>query len=83
VRGEHPQLDAEVEALLLQILNVPAPSAVGALVRADVPEWDSLKHMEIVFAIEDRYGVQFDESEFQMLDTAAAIANALRRHLAP
>jgi acyl carrier protein len=81
--SDHSEMEAQVQALLLQILNVPAPSAGGALVRADVPEWDSLKHMEIVFALEDRYGVQFDESEFQRLDTPAAIAAALRRHLAP
>jgi acyl carrier protein len=82
VSAKHPEMETQVEALLLQILNVPAHSG-GALVRADVPEWDSLKHMEIVFALEDRYGVEFDESEFQRLDTAAAIAHALRRHLAP
>jgi acyl carrier protein len=81
--SDHSEMEAQVQALLLQILNVPAPSAGGALVRADVPEWDSLKHMEIVFALEDRYGVQFDESEFQRLDTPVAIAAALRRHLAP
>jgi acyl carrier protein len=81
--SDHSEMEAQVQALLLQILNVPAPSAGGALVRADVPEWDSLKHMEIVFAFEDRYGVQFDESEFQRLDTPVAIAAALRRHLAP
>jgi acyl carrier protein len=81
--SDHSEMEAQVQALLLQILNVPAPSAGCALVRADVPQWDSLKHMEIVFALEDRYGVQFDESEFQRLDTPVAIAAALRRHLAP
>ena len=79
----HSEMEAQVQELLLRILNLPAPSAGGALVRADVPQWDSLKHMEVVFALEDRYGVQFDESEFQRLDTPAAIAAAVRGHLAP
>ena len=81
--GTHPEIETQVQELLLRILNVTPCSAGGTLVRVDVPEWDSLKHMEIVFALEDRYGVQFDESEFQMLDRPAAIAAALRRHLAP
>jgi acyl carrier protein len=81
--SDHSEMEAQVQALLLQILNVPARAGGVTLVRADVPEWDSLKHMEIVFALEDRYGVQFDESEFQRLDTPVAIAAALRRHLAP
>jgi acyl carrier protein len=83
VSASHSEMETQVEALLLQILNLPRRSGSRTLVRADVPEWDSLKHMEIVFALEDRYGVAFDESEFPMLDTPAAIANALRRHLAP
>jgi acyl carrier protein len=70
-----------VRRLLRTILQLPAQDD-SALRREDVDAWDSLKHMEIVFALEDRYGVRFDESEFAALDTSAAIAAALQRHLA-
>lgn len=81
VGGAHPPTEAEVADLVLRMLRIGAPPA-GELARANIVEWDSLKHMEIVFALEDRYGVRFDEAEFQMLVTPAAIAAALRRHLA-
>lgn len=71
----------EVRALLRTILGIAAKQD-AELRRADLDAWDSLKHMEIVFALEDRYGVCFDESEFPALDTSAAITAALRRHLA-
>ena len=74
-------LERDVRALVLRMLRLPAPPA-GEFVRADVPEWDSLKHMEIVFALEDKYGVQFDESEFPALSSPAAIAAAVRQRLA-
>jgi acyl carrier protein len=80
VKDPPSHLSSEVRDLLLRILKLP--TADGDLVRADVEQWDSLKHMEIIFALEDRYGVQFDESEFQALDSAAAIAAALHKHLA-
>jgi len=73
--------EAAVRRLLRTILHLPAQDD-SALRREDVDAWDSLKHMEIVFALEDRYGVRFDESEFAALDTSAAIAAALQRHLA-
>ena len=73
---------ADVRDLLLRILRV-CDRPPDAMARAQMGEWDSLRHMEIVFALEDRYGVRFDESEFPTLDSAAAIACALRRHLAP
>ena len=49
--------------------------------RADVPQWDSLKHAEIVFALEDRYGVRFAEDEFAAMRSVSAIVTLVRRHL--
>jgi len=76
------ELEREVGMLVLRMLKLQ-PGLASELRRADIEQWDSLKHMEIIFALEDRYGVQFDESEFLSLDSPAAIALALRRHLAP
>ena len=73
--------EAEVSALVRGLLGLAADHQ-GPLARNAVARWDSLKHMEIVFALEDRYGVRFDESEFAQLDTSSAITAALRRHLA-
>lgn len=75
------QIESEVRELILRLLRL-ADDPHREIRRASVDQWDSLKHMEIVFALEDRYGVRFDESEFAELDSPAAIAGALRRHLA-
>ena len=74
-------LEAEVHALIARMLRVD-PIAAGELRRADTERWDSLKHVEIVFALEDAYGVRFEESEFASLDSPSSIAAALRRRLA-
>jgi len=73
--------EVEIRDLLGKILKIsePYPSQFD---QSSLPLWDSLKHMEIVFALEDRYGVQFDESEFPLLDSPASIAAAVRKHLA-
>jgi acyl carrier protein len=73
--------EAEVRWLLRTVLQL-ASRDDSELRRDNLDAWDSLKHMEIVFALEDRYGVRFDESEFSALDTSAAITAALHRHLA-
>lgn len=72
---------SEIRDLLSRILGVPSDGA-PSLARGGLDQWDSLKHMEIVFALEDRYGVQFDESEFQTLESPEAIMAAVQRHLA-
>jgi len=75
------QIESEVRELVLRFLEL-ADEPHREIRRTSVDQWDSLKHMEIVFALEDRYDVRFDESEFAELDSPAAIARALRRHLA-
>jgi acyl carrier protein len=74
-------LDAEVADLVRRVLKLP-PGIRSALSRSELAQWDSLKHMELIFALEDRYGVQFDEAEFPTLVSTHAIVAALRRHRA-
>ena len=71
-----------VRDLILRVLVIPG-DRYSDLVRGEIAEWDSLKHMELVFALEDRFGVRFDEAEFAQLHSPAAIARAIERHLAP
>ncbi len=73
--------DDEIQSLVAQVLGLSELPAVD-LSRSEIPQWDSLKHVEIVFALEDRYNVQFDEAEFAGLTTVAVIAASLRAHLA-
>ena len=75
-----PALREEIATLVRQVLRLPESADV--LERGGTSEWDSLKHMEIVFALEDRYDVRFDESEFDGLDSIDSIAAAVARHRA-
>ena len=73
-------LERDVEDLLTRVLQLPH-GASRPLRREETVLWDSLKHVEIVFALEDAYGVQFDETEFAAMTSAQVIASMLRRHL--
>lgn len=74
-------LEQEIRHLVATVLHlVPAPA--GEIRRGDVAQWDSLKHVEIVFALEDQYGIQFEESEFARLSSISAIAGLVAERLA-
>lgn len=76
-----PPLRDAVGALVARVLGVAGTA--HDLRRQALPEWDSLKHVEIVFALEDAYNMQFDESEFAALDSVDAIVALLERRLDP
>jgi acyl carrier protein len=64
-------LETEVAKLSSEILG----EAVGPdASRLTVARWDSLKHMEIIFAFEEAYGLRLDEAEMASLSSVRGLA---------
>jgi len=74
-------VETRVHEVLSLVLKLPSPLP-EPLVRAEVPEWDSLSHVEIIYAVEESLGVTFSEDEMAGLDGSAAIVAAVERNLA-
>jgi len=73
-------IEAKVVTILSTILKLPLDRSAT---RESLAQWDSLKHIEIVFAIEDELGIQFSEAELTELDSVASIVDAsMGRHAA-
>ncbi|MGY1773624.1 acyl carrier protein [Blastococcus sp. SYSU D00813] len=75
------EVEARVAEVLALVLELPQPPA-APLVREEVPDWDSLNHVEILFAVEETFEVSFSEEEMAAFDGSAAIVDAVERHLA-
>lgn len=75
---------ASIQDTVLQVASSVLKHEVQAdSTRENTPRWDSLKHVELVFAIEDELGIQFDEAELGQLDSVQAIVRlAQRKHAA-
>lgn len=73
-------IDRRIRSTLSLALSVEVPPT-GAFIRADNPAWDSLKHVELIFMLEDEFGIQFSEEEFALLDSVESIAKLVEtRH---
>ena len=72
---------AEVEARLLDvlasILNVPRQTIGHDASRATLDEWDSLKHMHVILALEDDFKVEFSDREISELASASDLIRAI------
>lgn len=60
-------------AVVLVLSSVLKVSATRSSSRAEHHEWDSLKHIEVVFALEDEFGIQFDEESLKQLTSVPDI----------
>jgi len=63
--------------------TIGRPIESGNHHRSDLPEWDSLRHVELVFELEERFGLQIPPEAVAALfsDTDTVIAY-LRTHCA-
>ena len=51
---------------------------------ADIPGWDSLSHVNVIFGIEESFGIRFDDDELDQLrafSTLGDLAALIRRKL--
>ena len=70
------QIEQTVLVVLTTILKCPFHDRAD-ITRQDTASWDSLKHIEIMFALEDELDVEFSEDELVTLDSVAKIVDAV------
>jgi acyl carrier protein len=74
------ELEASVREVAAAVLGRPiAPGE--AVTRTSEPGWDSLRHVELLFAVEAAVSVRFDADELASLDGVDAIVAACARHV--
>ena len=52
------------------------------LTAADVPEWDSFNHINLIVAIEARFGIKFQTAELESMQTVGHLADLIQSKLA-
>jgi acyl carrier protein len=71
-----------VQAVVARILSsvLGHEVAPGTNVAAsDDPVWDSLRQVEVMYAVEDTFGLRFDEGDFSTLVSSELIVDAVMR----
>ncbi len=77
---EHSEIDLGVREVFATVLERGvAPDE--EIERAQEARWDSLKHMELIFSVEEKFDVRFSEREMAQLATLSAITDAVRQQL--
>ncbi|MCA1632230.1 MAG: acyl carrier protein [Acidobacteria bacterium] len=70
-------MDEKVESLLAEVLQIPASKISDDLSMQDVEVWDSLKHMELVVALEERFGIELTLDEIVAMRSVREIKRVL------
>ena len=68
----------DIESLFANILREPLGSLNDETSPDNTKSWDSLKHLELVLAIESAYSVKFSMPEITTLRSLGAVREALQ-----
>lgn len=71
-------MEAKLRALLADVFRVPESTISESLKMDDLDVWDSLKHMELITAIESEFAVSLTLEEILAMRSVQAIQEVLR-----
>ena len=73
-------IHTRLRALLAEVLG--APLGEGEVSRETVPSWDSLRHVEVIFAVEEEFEVYLSKEEMVRATSLSVLVELVEAHLA-
>lgn len=70
-------MNDRVRHILGVVLDMPEQQIDEKLSAEDTSNWDSIRHLNLVMALEEAFGVSFSSDELGQLTSYRAIADAL------
>jgi acyl carrier protein len=71
-------MEQRIHQALADVLGLAVEDVNRAMSRTNTAAWDSLKHIEIVMALEAEFGVSFSVEEIEAMASVADIAQTLQ-----
>lgn len=70
-------IETELERLMARIFQIADSAQARSLRKDDGSAWDSLRHVELIFAVEDAFRVRFSDPDFAGLRSFEEIAHRI------
>lgn len=69
----------KIKLIIAQVLNIPVESIQDDASTKTIENWDSLNHMNIIFAIEDEFSINFADEDIMELTSIPKLLSALNK----
>lgn len=72
-------MDERLKKILATILEIDKDSIDEEISSENIDSWDSFKQMNIIIAIEEEFGLQFDEEESILSNSYASLLKIIQK----
>ena len=80
VENHNNSLSEGIQSLLAEAIQVPVEMVTADLTFGDLPQWDSLGHMEIMVRLEEKFGVEVNAETIAQLISIPEIVQYIERN---
>ena len=60
-------MDDRIKEVMSSVLDIPSAAISDDTAQDTVGSWDSLRHMNLVVALEEEFGIEFDDQDMKDL----------------
>lgn len=72
------EVDERFEMVFRDVFGTSAPGEISDdLVAADVPGWDSVAHINLMYSLEEEFGIEFSDDELSGFADVGALKSAV------
>jgi acyl carrier protein len=71
----------QVRAIASDVFGVPVDRLSAGSSPESVENWDSMQHLNLVLAIEEKFGIQLDPDEIEQMKNIGAVAALVDKKL--
>ena len=76
------EIKSRARAALARVLKTNPEKISDNVSQAELADWDSVKHMNVVLAFENEFGIQFEDAELPDLTSLPLLVAAVERQVA-
>ena len=78
--AQNSSITDQVQTLLAEAIQVPVELVTPDLAFGDLPQWDSLGHMEVMMRLEEKFGVEISADTIAELISITEICKYLEKN---
>ncbi|MFN2159923.1 MAG: acyl carrier protein [Anaerolineales bacterium] len=67
MKSDHESINEQVKATLAEALQIEPEIVTPDLTFGDIPQWDSMGHMEVMMRLEEYFGVEINPDTISSL----------------
>jgi acyl carrier protein len=72
-------MDDKIKSVMAEVFEIPIDEISINSSSQNIQNWDSLKHMNMIIALEEEFGIFFNEDDIPEIQSFRKISDALKR----